>query len=1521
MPKRTHVPSEDAIFGRDEHKLTPEAAALMRYSEEDMDHAVSIVEARHARAAAAATAAMEAHAPKTSRNEQMLKDYGLDKGSGVPQLGDELGLKGGGGGGGGGGHKFAGQPLPSRASSAAPTRGLTDSHSVPNLPAAAAPYHQHPMGTLDSLSRPSTAMTQTASSSAIGSASVTPAVSAVVSAAPSRPATGQRLIRNQPQRPGSATRLPALDVEHAPAVAAAWGTPPGPVGAVAEPPHETPETRELRALRRRSAELEVELRSVKNVAAGYRSRLQAFSDSLRSSGLAVPSDSDAAFYAEAAALLQGAIERQYGGRVSRQQLAPAELRNVRTRFEQQAQQASAMHEHAGVERQRLEEEGLRYKAQLEHAQGELRKLQEQTRLMRLKEEERASIEAKEAAEGAGGGKGRGHRGANGFHAPAAAPKEPMISVAEHEAKLREVQATHAKALQAEVDKASAAADARSRAALSQTQSSSAAQLAGMESRLAEAEAAALQHAKELEAKAKAERVDLFMRQFARRMQNVQMTRGWAAWVARWEAKTYALERLKQSGNRLRAPALANAFDQWLFVAAAARQEAERRAALKTNQTLEGQLRYAQYELSQMSMLNTAHEDELKGLHERVAALAADAKKDAEAVASAKATEQELRELKEAYKEAMAEAEEVSQRAAQVEVEAHDRREGNEALLKRLLAEQRAAFDVEMGEMRAKLHEKTEAQKREARIEALRKSATRRIKYRDVSRGMDAWREMYEARKDAQHTLKRLAGHAPLKGLLGAFSRWAQMWRSRTAFLREMTAEQQLATAEMLQSEVDRLSEQCASVASERDALAKKLYEISGGAVAMEESTRRLLEQQEAAERERRVELLGKQAGRRLLHEGLRRGFTAWRDQHEARARAMASLQTTARRLRNRVVWSAWSGWAEYVSARRAAIEIEQLKAAGTPLALEVGELRERVAELNRLLQSQADEAEAERLAALERQRIELSGTLEEREALRKEEGKAERIELLRRQVVRRMKFGGLTHGWNAWCELAQARSYALGRLREISNRLRKPELSFAFDTWGSLLVEKYESARQTEVERLRLREQDLQAACEQLKSQLALERNSAAAALQKAETDKASALKRQLVQLTGTAEEMAALEHEKSKEERIELLRRQCTRRMLNRGIAIGWQCWFELWDAKTYAMNRLRDVGNRFRAPELANAFRFWGELVREAKRNAQFAELERQSKSVEHQLRQVRFEVGQAELVRVANRDEIQALKSKLSETIESLEDRDARLSRLLGYEREADELRNLHQAAIDAQKLAEQRQLEAEEDNLRQREADKQLLERLLAEQRSQFDTEQEQAKKQIKRIAEERKAYEKQISELGKSLNEQQASSAATQKELQAQVDALKAEVAKLKRPPPVKKKEEAKGKPSPLGNFDLDEGPDAPPISQQLADALRKNSTRVLDLFRSWDADGDGEVTRKEFHKAMPNLGLDVPKESIDELFTEWDKDGGGALNLKELQKILSQARVASPAAQVQKAASTAVNALAATKVMAKLAKK
>ena len=98
-----------------------------------------------------------------------------------------------------------------------------------------------------------------------------------------------------------------------------------------------------------------------------------------------------------------------------------------------------------------------------------------------------------------------------------------------------------------------------------------------------------------------------------------------------------------------------------------------------------------------------------------------------------------------------------------------------------------------------------------------------------------------------------------------------------------------------------------------------------------------------------------------------------------------------------------------------------------------------------------------------------------------------------------------------------------------------------------------------------------------------------------------------------------------------------------------------------------------------------------------------------------------------------------------------------------------------------------------------------------------------------------------------------------------------------------------GAKGPLRNFNLDEGPEAKPVSEQIIAALTANAGKVIDLFRSWDHNGDGKVTRAEFHKAMAELGLEVPKENIDIIFTRWDKDGGGEINLPELTKILRAA--------------------------------
>ena len=59
-----------------------------------------------------------------------------------------------------------------------------------------------------------------------------------------------------------------------------------------------------------------------------------------------------------------------------------------------------------------------------------------------------------------------------------------------------------------------------------------------------------------------------------------------------------------------------------------------------------------------------------------------------------------------------------------------------------------------------------------------------------------------------------------------------------------------------------------------------------------------------------------------------------------------------------------------------------------------------------------------------------------------------------------------------------------------------------------------------------------------------------------------------------------------------------------------------------------------------------------------------------------------------------------------------------------------------------------------------------------------------------------------------------------------------------------------------GSFQLD---DSQPVQEQLRDLLTQNAVRVIDLFREWDEDGDGTVSKKEFRKAMPMLGLQLPE--------------------------------------------------------------
>ena len=143
------------------------------------------------------------------------------------------------------------------------------------------------------------------------------------------------------------------------------------------------------------------------------------------------------------------------------------------------------------------------------------------------------------------------------------------------------------------------------------------QKSALEKELIEIKTEAAAKLAEEEAKAREERIELIRRQFARRMLNAELTRGFRGWADLWAARSYTLERLAACGHRLRAPALSAAFEGWAADLADARHERERVAMLKQNDSLSGQLRYAQYEMSQLQLLKTANEDELRALRQRV----------------------------------------------------------------------------------------------------------------------------------------------------------------------------------------------------------------------------------------------------------------------------------------------------------------------------------------------------------------------------------------------------------------------------------------------------------------------------------------------------------------------------------------------------------------------------------------------------------------------------------------------------------------------------------------------------------------------------------------------------------------------------------------------------------------------------------------------------------------------------------------------------------------------------------------
>ena len=591
------------------------------------------------------------------------------------------------------------------------------------------------------------------------------------------------------------------------------------------------------------------------------------------------------------------------------------------------------------------------------------------------------------------------------------------------------------------------------------------------------------------------------------------------------------------------------------------------------------------------------------------------------------------------------------------------------------------------------------------------------------------------------------------------------------------------------------------------------------------------------EADRRVDELQRLAARRLSQLGLARAFGGWAAAwEEGAAHRRTMRQVGARLLQPRLAAcvAAWRrDWEqERVRAERAALAARAARSLGEQRAA----LDDEIARLRSELAAERDASDAAR--AEEWERREAAGREREEEHER-------RVDHLQGVAVRRLGQVGLARGWGAWLDMHVRHTRQRSALLMVAGRMLRPRVAAALGAWrrdweaaqAAAARLAAEGAASAEAERRRSIEVEM--------------------ARVQAELDAAQRLR----DAEAEAARVAAADDEAAREARAAHLQDVAARRLGQMSVARAWGAWAEAAEARAAQARVLRAVGARLLRPKLAACVAAWrrdweeaGRLQLERQR-AEDDERERlRAETHARTLDQLGVERQQLALERLAAADEKAAF---LERSQRLLDERQAALDEVRA---EAENRRREEEAARAA----------ADADAEKRRSQAQKQLEGLLREQRATFDAE-------LRQKADSEEALRKSVR--------------AMQAEIERLRRVLEALRPKEKPPPPPPKEEEPKkakkeyGKGSVLGTIDLDEESGVP-YAVQLRDALVKNAGRVIDLFREWDTDGDGEVSRKEFHKAMKQLGLEVPKKDIDELFDSWDPDGSGTLDFKELQKVL-----------------------------------
>ena len=440
-------------------------------------------------------------------------------------------------------------------------------------------------------------------------------------------------------------------------------------------------------------------------------------------------------------------------------------------------------------------------------------------------------------------------------------------------------------------------------------------------------------------------------------------------------------------------------------------------------------------------------------------------------------------------------------------------------------------------------------------------SVRRLVKRDLSRGWLTWHGVFSEAQRKRRVLRSAANRLSRPKLTAAYTLWRQDWKAHTVSTHTKRLGMEEEARRVVEAELQRALQELAQT---REALTQALARSSG----YDEDVARRLEQ----EKEKSVAHLQQVGVRRLLKQGLARGWGAWHEMHAEAMRKRQLLAKVGGRLLKPKLSACFTHWLrDYqlaAAAERNMSSEERLKAkmaermsVEEELQREIVRLRKELAAAKEALQSQAGHED------LVRQEMEAKMELE----------KEKRVDHLQKIGMKRLMNAGLARGWSAWHGLYAERRRKRNMLRQVGARLTKPKLLACYAHWRKgWEIEVHVSRTMTHAERLAAEEANSQALQQELNG-LRKELEAARQAMLDGRGQEAE-LKRQMGE---------ALEQEKEK--RVNHLQQMGVKRLMNAGLARGWSAWHGVYAERRRKLNMLKQAGSRVARPKLAAAYHHW--------------------------------------------------------------------------------------------------------------------------------------------------------------------------------------------------------------------------------------------------------------------------------------------------------------------------------------------